>query len=282
MMRNAALFFAISALVLSGCASPASTLQSARATPQGKFEVHGGIGGHIAPSVFSTLFDQAESASGKAKDYIADDETPVLSDEEKNAIMASMFSMAIVGPTPITEVGLRVGVLPGLDLGVSYTSAGFRGETKFQFLDTEKGAPVDMSIGFQYLRQTTKPPVPEFVQDIFELADIVRNDFWFPLLISQHFGDWAYTYGGLKFGYSTLDMQILERLSDVSGQQISTGDDLIQFGGVIGAAAGFRYVHFLLEVSALYYKYDAQVLDTEVDVSGMTYYPAMGVRIQFY
>lgn len=281
MFKSGALLISAS-LIASGCASPASTLQSARATPQGKFEVHGGIGGHIAPSVFSALFDQAEAASGKAKDYIADDQTPILTDEEKNDIIASAFSMAIVGPTPITEAGVRVGVLPGLDLGVSYTSAGFRGETKFQFLDTLKGAPVDMSIGFQYLRQTTKPPVPDFMKDIFQLEDIVRNDFWFPLLISKHFGDWSYTYGGLKFGYSTLDVQILERLSDATGQEISSGDDLVQFGGVMGGAIGYRYVHLLLEVNALYYQYEARVLGTVVDVSGMTYYPAMGLRVQFY
>jgi len=269
-------------LFIGACAAPATTLQTARSTPPGEIQAHVGAGMHLAPKVFSVLFQNAESAGKKARSYIEEGETPELTESEQNDLIESALAAAVVGPVPVTEVGLRVGLIEGLDVGASYTSAGFRVESKFQFLDTRHGHFADMSVGFQFFRQTTKPPVHEYVAKVFELEDIVRNDFWLPILLSREFDDIYLAYGGLKLGYSTLDVQILERLTDVSGKQISSGESMVQVGGVMGGGIGYKYIHVLAEVNILYYAYEVTLLERSIDISGLTFYPAMGIRAQFY
>jgi hypothetical protein len=285
MMKSKALLnlvlLGVAGLLAGSCASPASTLQTAKSLEPGDFEINANVGVHVAPSAISAIYDQGKVAANRAKDDLAEGMEPSLTNEDVDAIIGAAFSALIVGPTPIPEFGVRVGVFKGLEVGGAYTTAGYRLETKYQFLRHDTGQFADMSLGFQFFRQTTEPPVPSFLVDIFELEDIVRNDFWVPLLISKDMSEFFTAYGGLKFGYSTIDASILQRISDASGEEISTNDSIIQMGGVVGGSAGYKWVRLLFELNVLYYDFGVSALGRDIDVSGLTLYPALGLRLEF-
>lgn len=74
----------------------------------------------------------------------------------------------------------------------------------------------------------------------------------------------------------------MEQISDGTQNTVTADDNILMTGAVLGGGLGWRYVHFMFEVNALYYAYDANILDTKVSLSGIDFYPALGIRVQFH
>jgi hypothetical protein len=275
-------FFALLFVAASGCASPLSTFQTARTTPKGEFDAHAGVGANVSTGFVGSLTDLGEDAADKARTSIENGETPTLSQEDKENLIGTALSYALFGPTPVFEAGVRYGILDFWDAGVTYTSAGFRFETKFMLMSQQKGQGLDLSVGLTAMNQSYEPPVPGFLQDIFQLEKMTRTDIAVPVLLGKHFGENSFVYGGPKFIYSDLELGFVEQISDATEQAFTADDDLMMFGGVIGTGLGWRYVFVMLELNALYYSYNATILGAEVDVNGMDFYPGLGLRFQFY
>ncbi|MEZ4459084.1 MAG: hypothetical protein R3E66_05025 [bacterium] len=275
-------FFALAFVFFSfGCATPMSTLQKARTTPQGRVDVYAGVGANVSSGFIGDLSDLGESAANKADDQIKNGEQPQLTNEDLENLIGTAVSYTLFGPTPVTEFGGRIGILDNWDAGIAYTSAGFKFETKFMFMSQTDGSAVDLSLGLAGLRQTYEPPVPGFLKDIFQLEEMTRTDIALTLLAGGE-NRLAFWYGGPKFVYSNLTLGFVEQISDATQNTVTVDDNMLMFGGVIGGGIGWRYVHFLLELNALYYVYSANILDVPVDLTGVDFYPAFGLRIQFY
>lgn len=266
------------AVVLGACASPMSTFQTGRTTPKGRVEALAGIGTNLASSFIGSVIDSGELAADKVKASIDQGTTPTLSEDETRDLMRTAFSYALLNPLPLTEIGLRYGILDRWDAGLAYTTSGFRFETKVQLLRD----PVDLAVGLQGMRQVFEIPVPSFLKDIFQIEDLSRTDLSVPVVVSHHFGQLGFLYGGPKFFYSFLQAEVLERVSSVAGRTMESGRGMWGVGGLLGGGIGYKYVYFVLEVNVLYYAYSATLLDTEVDLSGVDVYPAMGLKINFH
>jgi hypothetical protein len=267
--------------LMAGCASPMSTLQTARTTPKGDVDAYVGMGLNVSTSLLGSLSDLSKEASDKAKAQIALGQTPDLTQDDRESIIAGAISYGLFGPAPVTELGLRYGILDNWDVGAAYTSAGFKLETKFMFLAQRKDG-FDLSLGVAGQRQTYEPPVPGFLKDLFALEDVKRTNIAFHLLAGQHFGRGAFVYGGPKVVYTNLELGFIEQISDATAKSVVVDDSFVMAGAVVGGGLGWKYVFFMLELNALYYSYDSTVLDTPVAVSGIDFYPAVALRVQFY
>lgn len=277
-------------LLSAGCSAPMSTFHTGRTTPRNRVEAVTGVGLNVASSFIGAVLDSGKVAADKASAAITTGSTPSLSDDEKRDLMRAAFSYALMSPLPLYEVGLRYGILDRWDAGVAYTTSGFRFETKVQLLRRSEKAiaqgrstmPFDLAIGAQALHQVFKIPLPDFLKDVFEIDDFSRTDLTFPLIASRHFGHYGFLYGGLRFSYSILQADVLEKISDVAGKRIESGRGMWSLGGIVGGGIGYKYVFLVLELNVLYYDYGATLLDTKVNLSGVDVYPLLGLKINFY
>jgi len=264
---------------LVGCASPMSTFTTGRTLPRNRLALTTGVGLNVASSFVGAVVDNAKTVARKVEDAAAQNLDPSLTAGEKRDLMRGAFSYALYGPLPLWEVGLRYGILERWDAGVAYTTSGFRFETKVQLIKDDR---IDLAIGLQALHQVLDIPLPDFLKDVFEIEDLSRTDLTLPLIASRHFGKWGFVYGGPKFVYSFLQADILERVSALAGKETETSKGMWALGGVVGGGVGYKYVFVLLELNVLYYSYKPTLLDTEVDLSGVDVYPALGLRINFF
>lgn len=271
-----------------GCAMPMSTFQTGRTTPPLKFQAVTGMGINVSSSFIGAVIDNAETAADKARQAIESGTTPTLSEGELRDLMRGAFAYSLMGPTPLWEIGLRFGILDRWDVGVAYTTSGFRFETKVQLLKENTSrkdpgrVPVDMAIGLQVMHQTFDIPIPDTFKDIFQIEDFSRTDLTIPLIVSRNFGKFGFVYGGPKFVYSFLSADVLEKISTLTGRTVAATRDMWSVGGVIGGGVGYKYVFVMAELNVLYYSYEPTLLDTEVDLSGVNIYPAIGLKFNFH
>ncbi len=267
-----------------------STLQTARTAPQLRVEAITGMGLNVASSFVGAVLDNAENVSDRVKASAAEGETVPLSDDDKRDLLRAAFTFALMSPVPLSELGLRMGIIDRWDVGVTYTASAFRFDTKVQFLrrsekDVEEGRdtmPFDMAIGAQVLRQVYEIPLPGFLKDVFEIEDLSRTDLTIPVIASRELGDYGFVYGGPKFVWSFLQADVLEKVSAVAGRKIDIGRDMWLLGGFVGGAVGYKYVFVMLEANVLYYDYRATILDADVNLSGVDFYPAIALKFHFY
>ncbi len=273
------LFFLV--FLMAGCASPMSTLQTARTTPKGDVDMYVGLGANVSTSLIGSLSELGKDSADKARRQIEQGQSTDLTQEDRENIIGAAISYGLFGPAPVAELGLRYGILDNWDIGAAYTSAGIKLETKFMFL-SEREHGLDLSLGVAGQRQTYEPPVPGFLKDIFQLEDIKRTNIALHLLAGQHFGRGAFVYGGPKVVYTNLELGFIQQINEASAGAVTVDDSFVMAGAVVGGGLGWKYVFFMLELNALYYNYESNILDTPVAVSGMDFYPAVALRVQFY
>jgi len=280
----------ICCLLLTACAAPMSSFHTGRTTPRNRVELMTGIGLNVASSFVSSVIDAGKTAADKAKEAITQGQTPTLSEDETRDLMQTAFAYGLLNPTPLWELGLRYGILDRWDAGVAYTTSGFRFESRVQLLREnlskakpgQTRIPLDLSIGVQVMKLVFSIPIPDFLKDVFSIEDLSRLDLAVPVVLGRHFGQYGFVYGGPKFVYSFLQADVLEKLSDLTGRTVTTDKGMWAVGGVVGGGIGYKYVFAVLELNVLYYDYRPTILDTEVNLSGVNVYPALGLKVNFF
>ncbi len=270
---------ALSLVGLIGCVSPMSTFHTGRTTPRNRVALTTGVGLNVASSFVGAVVDNAEMVARKVEQAATQNQVAALTDDEKRDLMRGACSYALFGPLPLWEIGLRYGILDRWDAGVAYTTSGFRFETKVQLLRRET---LDLAVGLQAMRQVLEIPLPGFLKDVFQIEDLSRTDLVLPVVASRSFGKYGFVYGGPKFVYSFLQADVIERVSDLAGKETKTSKGMWQLGGFVGGGVGYKYVFVMLELNVLYYSYRPTLLDTEVDMSGVDFYPALGLKVNFF
>lgn len=132
-----------------------------------------------------------------------------------------------------------------------------------------------------------------FASKVFEVLDYVQiNDFsrWdveVPLYFSAEFGEVFKLYGASKYLFSrtTMDAKlvgIFQEASERAGYDFSLPSkvDMHFFGGTVGVALGYRWVHFLLEITGGYTLCRPVVFGQERDLGGVTLYPAGAIQVR--
>jgi len=139
-----------------------------------------------------------------------------------------------------------------------------------------------MAVVLQVQRQAWNLPIPGIVAKVLDIDDFSRTDFVVPLAMSYSWGEIGWIHGGPKVFASRIDASLVERVSDLAGQETNVSGMLWGGGLTWGGGVGFRYVFLVAEMNVQAYGFKPVILGEDVNVWGIDVYPAIGLRGKLY
>lgn len=287
---------AIVATLASGCASTLSTLQTATPIKRGQVAVTGGAGVYFNAGPVITAIDQGIQ-QGTAIKEANDNGTPYnLSEEDQQELLTAGIALAVMHPWQGYELSARTGILEeDMDIGLRYSINAIRLDTKYRFLhagqfteDTaaHRRSHFDLAVGFAVSRYIFDNPVFKALEYV-RLDDFSRWDFEVPLYATLDVGDIFKAYGAAKYVYSytTLDASLVnysEQATNVTGLDVSIPANVHAHfvGATVGVAAGYRWVHLMLEFTGGYTIANPVIFGRRRSLGGPTIYPAIGLGVK--
>jgi hypothetical protein len=293
--HSAQLLFAFAASVAAGCGTTLSTLQTAEVTGVGQVQATGGLGVYVPLGPALTIVEQGVEQTRAIAEARARGETYTLSDQAREDLLTAALALAVMPPWIGWEVSARTGVWKDrMDVGLRYGVNAVRLDAKYRLLhraDGEEVAPIrrrsfDLAIGAGASRYLFSNPVMELLEYV-DLGDFSRWDVEAPVLASLDVGGVFKLYGGARYVYSatTLDARLIDYASQASAV---SGADLglphvvrtHYVGGVAGLAAGYRWVHAMVELNGGYTFCTPVVFGRPRRLGGPTVYPAVGIAVK--
>jgi hypothetical protein len=280
-------------MLLTGCATTLSSMQTAVPVPVGHVRVTGGYGVFLP---LGPLVIAAGEAVTQAQNGVRAAQTGQkyqLSDDDKQRILTAGVGIAAMPPGPAYELMIRTGIMFDWDAGLKYSSSGsLKADTKLRLGHFErKGHPglfspsFDLAIGIGAGKTFIHNPVITALE-LARMGNFDRWDLEVPVYLSLTWGEFLRFWVVPKYVYShtRMDANLVSTSMDVSGiiGDVAVPDGVdTHFGGAsVGFGAGFRWVHLMLELTAGYTWCKPHVLGQVRDLGGVTLYPAVGVEVQ--
>jgi hypothetical protein len=277
-----------------GCASPLSTMQTAKPLARGQFQVSLGAGLFVPVGPIATVADVGISDSDKFLDLIERGERVELSEEDQRRLLGAGIALAVAPPGPVTEIMVRGGVAENFDMGLRYSGISLRLDAKYRFLHRGSGEngpesrrrSFDMALGVGVARHNFKSKVLDLLE-VVDIKDFSRYDVEVPLYISSEVGEIFKLYAAPKYIFSRTSLD--EKLVDYS----QDGKDVVGFdvslparvnshfvGSSFGVALGYKYVHLYAELTGGYTFCKPPVFGEKRNLGGPTFYPAVGIAFR--
>ena len=185
MLQKLPILFAIAmGAIATGCVNM-STLQTARALPEGEVDVVMGGGYYLSPAL------------------------EVVESEDSDGVEEELDILGL----PYLEVGGRIGLGNGFDLGLKLTIPGTIAiDVKYQFLDVD-GFAMAAGVGLGYLHYETTSTSSDGSTDSKLVSENI--DLMVPVFVSYHFNELIAMYASpkwvmrLAFGTESDPMQLL-------------------------------------------------------------------------
>jgi hypothetical protein len=284
-MRSLCCLFA--GVLLSGCASTLSTLQTARPVERGHVQATVGMGYYVPLGQVFGLLKTAVPIAERGAEAARKGEPFAFSEEEAQTLLTTGVALAVMPPSSGFEVSLRTGVVENLDVGLRYSANALRIDGKYriaQQVDKEKRWDIAAGVGVsKYLFKHPIFDVLEFVK----VDEFSRWDVEVPVYFSAELGEVLMLYGAPKYVYSrtNLDQQLV-RVSEsgtIGGQEFDL-PLLVHThfaGATAGLALGFRHVHLMLELTGGYTVCSPRLFGDVRRLGGVTLYPAGGLSFRF-
>ena len=227
---------------IAGCGPILSTMTPAQVTPHRSFRATAGAGTTIPVGQIVDAIDTATTLATR----VANHET--LTAQEQNTLTEQAVGLVISPPTFSYELQVRYGFLRRWDAGLRLVGPNVRLDARYQFLSTENGAPLDMSVGAGLALGFTSLSLGSVLDSVIKVDDYRVFTFDVPLLAgwSGRFGHFWFgpklvvtsTGTGMSVGVSSTETRVL----DVSGTPV-------HYGGLVGGAVGYRWVWLAFELS---------------------------------
>lgn len=271
-------------LVLLGCVAPMSGFHTGATVPYRRFEVVGGAGIHVDSNFIGSTVQTGELVADEAGQALDEDELPTLDDAEKTTLAKTVLAYSLAMPTPVEEIGLRYGITRRAEVGAKWTSSGLAAHGKVQLHGPrlDPADRFDVALGLQVQRQVWDLPIPGALAKTVDIDEFSRTDFIVPLAMSRQWGDIGWVHGGPKVYHSRIDASLVERLTDLAGQQADVSGGLWGAGLTWGGGVGYRYVFLVAEMNVQAYSFRPTFLGEEVRFRGVDFYPAIGLRGVLY
>ncbi|MBI5543958.1 MAG: hypothetical protein HY901_08735 [Deltaproteobacteria bacterium] len=292
-MRPHLLAFLAAAVALgTGCATTLSTMDTARTVRPGHVQIHGAYGLHLP--VGSMV--KGAVATGEAVADSIESGQVAISPEQAQQLYEAGIATALTPPSTQWEMAVRTGLFENLDVGLRYSTNALRLDLKFRFLHLgvdDEGKSHHMSIGLGASRYLFNNPVFE-VLDYLELSDFSRWDLEVPLLYSWEYRRYFVFYTGLKYIYSSLELdenlyeiqKHVTNMADIAPITDHVRSSMHLFGGTVGLGGGWKYVWVYTELTMgytrlrphLYSFVDGKTKQRNLD--GFSIYPAIGIVVK--
>lgn len=278
-----------------GCASTLSSLQTAVPVEPRHVQVTGGYGVYLPLGPAADAVAQGVKQANKAIVAARDHGNYELSEEDAQQIFTAGIGLATMPPGVAYELMVRTGIVQDIDLGLKYSTAGalkLDGKYRFFHRGPEEGAggamtpSYDLAIGTGVSKYFFSSPVIE-VLEFVQLGDFSRWDFEVPMYFSIEWGKILKFWVAPKYVYSrtSFDGELVElsnEASRYSGYALDLPDVVNThfFGSSVGIAAGYKWVHVMLELTAGYTYCRPTVFGQVRNIGGLTLYPAIGLQVK--
>lgn len=286
MMRAPAL--ALVALTASGCATHLSTLQTAETLEPGHVRILAGGGAAVPAAELADATRMADSYKAQL-DQLQQGVGEVPDEAAQREIIGAAASLAVFPPEPVAEASVRLGLLPSLDAGLTWSSSAWRADAKWRL--TPKGS----AVGFALLAGAE---VYTFDVSLFSLTDHLvevtplfqyvrfenpqRYDAEATAILSFDLFDIVQLYGAGKYRAGMYHLPVVMTVPTQDGTLTvrETLDGVMHYyGGLVGASVGLPFLKVFAEVNLGYTQSAPTVLGVRQELGGLTVYPAAGVAL---
>jgi hypothetical protein len=268
---------AMIAMAGAGCSTALSTVQTAETLPRGKWHVGAGMDVGVPVSRIA----DALSAAADIEEKVRDQGTNYMpTDEDRQQYADAMIGLALSAPGAGVDLMLRYGLGAHLDLGVRYTTTGFHGDVKWQFLGSNAADVYGWSgaVSLGYANHSFSGLVFD-VLELVKIDDFSRHDFEVPLILGKRFGRFGRTWFGPKF--IAAKVHIDATLAKLSDEPLDTDGWIYYVGGFAGVSAGYKGIEAYVELTAMNMVAKPTIFGRERDLGGLVVMPSFGIMARF-
>ncbi|HVY26659.1 MAG TPA: hypothetical protein VHB79_08895 [Polyangiaceae bacterium] len=263
----AACLLSLSAL---GCAVNVSEARSARVLRGGEIQVSE-VNNVVVPTrAVSHFVSNVQPSIDAAKNGS-------VTDEERDKLVGAATAIALTGPGfgVHTDIGVGLGYRYDLQarLGNGIYALSLRRGFDLGTWQAAIGTRAAYNSGAAFLEYL------DDVAEIIEVSDMKRFDGQLFAQVGKEWGEWGKLWFGAKGIWSPLKVQVDAR--KVNGGVDTVHTTLWQGGGFVGGALGYRWIHFVAELTVLGASGKATVFGRDYDLSGVVVAPSWGLMGTF-
>ncbi|MEA2699715.1 MAG: hypothetical protein QOI66_3986 [Myxococcales bacterium] len=256
---------AAATLALSGCAINVSETRSARVLRGGEMQL-AEVNDIVIPTrAVNGVYDAGRKAAAAAGDRM-------LTQQERRDLTAAAAAIALTGPGYGAHVDLAVGLGYRYDLQARVGSGIYA-------LSLRRGFDVGtwfaaLGLRAAYNSGQTFAAYADDIADWVKISETRRLDGQLFGQLGTEWGEWGKFWVGAKGMASPLRTHIDTRRLGGDQEDIST--TLYHAGGFVGLALGYRWIHFVAELSVLDAFGHVTAFGDEYDLSGVVIAPSWG------
>lgn len=243
-MTRPPLCLASAAALALGCGPILSTMTPAQVTPHHSVRAAGGFGASVPAGQIVDAIDTVVTLAGRVS------RNEALTPAEQNTLASQAVGLVFSPPTLSYEFQARYGFLPRWDAGLRLVGSNVRADARFQVLSTERGAPLDLSVGAGLGLGLTGLSLGSVVESVISVDDYRVFTVDVPVLAG-----WSGRFGHLWFGpkvvagFHGTGMSV--RVSSAETRVLDVSGTTFHYGALVGGAVGYRWVWVAFELSVL-------------------------------
>lgn len=272
-------------LVLVGCVSSVTQVQTARTLPRGEKRIQVGASVPISTRYFQEIIDSIELIADRLQD--ADNADRPVTEAEQRQAVETAAAVLLLQPALVPEITARWGALDHVDLGLRWAGPTFRLDGKWHIVDQPGQWHAALHGAFVY-HTGVGASIATSLYEIFDklrLASYERKDVELGLLLSTEEQDRPVSvYGGVRYflAMPRIESELVDELEAESGTPlIETDTNIHQLGGTIGVRLGNRRVSLMAELTVLWMIFEPEILGQKTDLGGLVLAPGVGAALDF-
>jgi hypothetical protein len=264
--QRLAVFAIALGLIGGGCAMNVSETRPARVLRGGEIQLAEMNDIVIPTRAVGGLIDGAKDAADAADDRM-------LTAEERRTLIGAATAVSLTGPGYGAHIDMAVGLGYRLDL------QGRVGNGIYA-LSLRRGFPIgdnwNLALGLRgaYNRGQTFVEYADYVTDWVKLSETRRFDGQAFLQVGPEWGEWGRVWFGAKGMWSPLVTDI--DATRIGGTRERVEATVYHAGGFAGAALGYRWIFFVVELNVLASYGRFRAFDEDFDLSGYVIAPSWG------
>jgi hypothetical protein len=270
-MRNPLCRIWLTVLLAAGCAVNLSESRPARVLRGGEIQISD-VSSLVVPL---GSVDTAISGGKTAAKNIEHNTSP--SPDDKRQLVGSAAAIGLTGPGYGNHLEIAAGFGYRLDtalrIGNGIYSAALRRGFDLGSWDSNIGVRLGYNSGESVLSYL------DTINSYAKITDTKRVDMSFTAQIGREFGEWGKIWAVAKTMYSRYSVNVDAQSLDLGREKIN--DHLLYYGGALGAALGFRWIHFVMELGVYELSCKVNAFGNSYDLSGVTITPSWGFQGTF-
>ncbi len=272
-------------LVVSGCSTSMTYTTHPQTLEPGEWQGSVAMQGSANTNVITEFQDAADLAKKRIED--ANNESATLTEEEYRQVFDSFLAYMMFKPAFATEFAARVGVFEGVDVGMRYNGAAFKGDVKlrlFQSQDERNVVSVMAGVG----RQTIELP---FKLEYVTLTEFERTDADLAVMWGMEPFSFLRFYAGPRMIFSwvsaipKIDQELLDvapaEYQDYAPTKYFNDETIVYAGATTGLMLGYDWIWANLELTGMYMAFQPTIIDQTRDLSGFQLAPVAGLMLEF-